>query len=79
MGTTIGSNQWMVPGLSRFPSGRRGVGGTATVLVVAVSAVALLEGFLGLCLGSHLFRLRIQLGLAPPETCAAWVNLWGTR
>ncbi len=49
------------------------------MLVVAVSAVALLEGFLGLCLGSHLFRLRIQLGLAPPETCAAWVNLWGTR
>jgi hypothetical protein len=49
------------------------------VLVVAVSAVALLEAFLGLCLGSHLFRLLIQLGLAPPETCEAWVNLWEAR
>ena len=51
-----------------------GADGTAMVLVAAS-----LEAFLGLCLGCHLFRLLIRLGLVPPETCEACVDLWGTR
>ena len=49
-----------------------GADGTAMVLVAAS-----LEAFLGLCLGCHLFRLLIRLGLVPPETCEACVDLWG--
>ena len=56
-----------------------GAGGTAMVLVAVVLAAASLEAFLGLCLGCHLFRLLIRLGLVPPETCEACVDLWGTR
>ncbi len=56
-----------------------GAGGTAMVLVAVVLAAASLEAFLGLCLGCHLFRLLIRLGLVPPETCEVCVDLWGTR
>jgi hypothetical protein len=56
-----------------------GADGTAMVLVAVVLAAASLEAFLGLCLGCHLFRLLIRLGLVPPEACEACTDLWGTR
>lgn len=52
--------------------------GLAVVLVAAVLAAASLEAFLGVCLGCHLFRLLMRVGLVPPETCEACADLWGT-
>ncbi len=49
------------------------------VLVVAVLAVASLEAFLSLCLGSHLFRLLIQLGWCRPRRSKHGSTSGGTR
>jgi hypothetical protein len=56
-----------------------GFRGVASGLVAAVLAAASLEAFLGVCLGCHLFRLLMRVGLVPAETCEACTDLWGTR
>ena len=48
-------------------------------MVSAVLVAASLEAFVGLCLGCHLFRLLMRVGVVPAETCEACADLWGGR
>lgn len=56
-----------------------GADGVATVLVAMVLVAASLEAALGLCLGCHLFRLLMRVGVVPDEACEACADLWGGR
>ena len=56
-----------------------GADGAATAMVSAVLVAASLEAFVGLCLGCHLFRLLMRVGVVPAETCEACADLWGGR
>ena len=45
-------------------------------LLVALSAAASLEAFIGFCLGCWIFRLLMRTGVVPASTCEACDDLW---
>ena len=54
-----------------------GASGAADILLAILVVPATLEAGFGFCVGCHLFRLGMRLGLVPSEVCDECNDIWG--
>jgi hypothetical protein len=55
-----------------------GYWGAAQIVLGLLTAAALLESALGLCLGCKAFALLMRVGVVPEEVCEKCANIWAT-